>query len=114
MYLCNATLPYQLTVFSFNVTNPLSGQEASPATLSVTFEFGEYDARVEGEAIENAMDNGAAMLVNEFLVAQLAQSNASAGADNELHMVLASRISLAPRASLDFLSKETKILSQET
>jgi hypothetical protein len=105
MYLCNATLPYQLTVFSFNVTNPLSGQEASPVTLSVTLEFGEYDARVEGEAIENANDNGAAMLVNEFLVAQLAQSNASAGVDNELHMVLASRVFLAPRASLDLFTK---------
>jgi hypothetical protein len=105
MYLCNVTLPYQLTVFSFNVTNPLSGQEASPATLSVTFEFGEYDARVEGEAIESANNNGAAMLVNEFLVARLAQSNASAGADNELHMVHATRISLARALTFEFFTK---------
>ena len=65
MYLCNVTLPYQLTVFSFNVTNPLSGQEASPATLSVMFEIGECDARVEGEATESANNNGAEMLVSE-------------------------------------------------
>ena len=96
LYVCNTTVGREMIVFSFNVTNPPHGQATQPLTFQASLEYGEYDSNVETSIMESGLGSASPMLVNEFMIAQCAQNNATPAALNELTLTLATRAVLLP------------------
>eukprot|EP00960_Hanusia_phi_P048471 758965-Hanusia_phi.AAC.1 len=83
----------------FSLLNPSFGQDARniSITLSATIlvNFGSQGALLAIESMTNGNENYATMLVADFLVKFLLQSDPSAGATNKLVLTMSSRINMA-------------------